>query len=169
MKNPDTFLKSLRKILQNATINVARTVEPNLTPRGGAYRVYTLNFLMDTKFKLWLLNMKSSLDLHVEESTQELVKSLIVDLFDIQFAYLKSRMKRVFHLISDFVGGYDVLGQNEDPDEIAHYQKLYNKMSRDYIERDFNYAENNTWIKVVDRNENGEDVFGGFVKLDCLD
>lgn len=148
-----------------ASIHLARSVAPELTKRSGNFRVYELEFFMDSDLSPWLLGVKKSPDFSYGGSSEE--TKLLQDLFEIQFAYLKSRMKRVFQLVTDYLGSLDPSKVQEDPKELAKYQNTYQLLSRDFLENDFNYSPNNTWTKILDLNDVGEGVFQGLLGQNC--
>ena len=84
------------------------------------------------------------------------------DMLEIQFAYLRSRFKRLQNLalqLKKYVNseGYLQLSKEED----LKFSKEFKETNKNYLEPEFEIRKENTYIKVFDDNLKGEAKFMG--------
>src|SRR5205823_6438367 len=75
--------------------------EHSFLRHSGAFEMFGLDFLLDEDLNLWFIECNASPQLigTSEEKTKFLV-TLLTDMFEIQYAYLRSRFKRIQEFMS---------------------------------------------------------------------
>jgi len=101
--DPDWLNNYLRPQFQKAFIHTVRMSQKWFMKHPGVFEMYGLDFLLDDDLKLWFIECNASPQLiGTSEHKTLFLSTMLGDMFEIQFAYLRSRMKRVHKLLERF-------------------------------------------------------------------
>jgi len=135
-----------------------------LWPESNVYELFGLDFMLDKKLNLWLLECNSSPQL-LEDNGKEFMTKMLVDMFNIQYAYYRSRMKRMIELIRRIEKE-----EMENEDMTMDYDKWtqeYKEVMKNHLEPEYQLRENNSWKIVMDENLPGAAAYFGHVTNEC--
>jgi len=118
-----------------------------------------MDFMLDENMKLWFIECNSSPLL--DGVVPEMITKMLADMFDIQFAYYRSRMARLVHFIQN-------IQQNEFNEETGNdfLRERYKEVIRNRIDPAFQPSKNNSWELIIDSNM-GKDQFFGLISSEC--
>jgi len=153
----------LKPAFQKAFVHVARMSEKSLWKQSNVYEMFGLDFMLDTKLNLWLLECNSSPQL-LEDNGKEFMTKMLEDAFEIQYAYYRSRMTRVLGLVRKMQEEEKVKGSIDLP----QWQERYQEAVKNRIEPEFKIKETNSWTLVVDKNLPGAAAYFGHLSSECI-
>ena len=117
--------------------------------QSGVFRLIGMDFMMDEDLNLWFIESNYGPQLpKLLEERWHFMEVLIRDLFEIQYALLRSRMMRVRTFLKK------ILGENiQDPSyDIESIKKQFSEVNIDRFEEDFPLSKTNTFQKIIDLN-----------------
>ena len=78
-------------------------VEPHLYKSSSVFEMFGIDFVMDDNQKLWFIESNPSPQMNgTSPAKRELLYKTIVEMFEIEHAYLRSRWKRVTDLVYSY-------------------------------------------------------------------
>jgi len=166
VQDPDWLTNNLRPQFQKAFIHTVRMSEKSFWKGSNVFEMFGLDFMLDDNLNLWFIECNSSPQLIGTNpfKTQFLV-TMLTDLFEIQFGYYKSRMKRVFELFTRM---------NQEIAQTHHtnytkWQKEYKAAVLNRLEPEYEISKNNSFILIMDRSLTKKDKYFGHLPKECID
>jgi tubulin polyglutamylase TTLL1 len=156
----------LRPTFQKAFIHTVRMSEHSFLKHSGMWEMFGLDFLLDDNLNLWFIECNASPQLigTSDEKTKFLVR-MLTDMFEIQYAYLRSRFKRIQEFMSSLHN--QVSSRRKiDRREIRNQFAIIN---RNKLEPQFKISENNSFTLIMDKSLSGADAYFGHVTQECID
>ncbi len=157
----------LRPKFKQAFVHLARMLENSVyTNISSVFELFGLDFVMDEDLDIWFIECNPSPQfVGTSQRKTEFLTKMLNDMFEIQFAYYKSRMSRTFKFINDML-------KNANKEEDINYEKMreefelnvnVNKLEPEYVIR----AENGFKL-IIDRNYHDEDAYFGYLSKECI-
>ena len=127
--------------------------------------MFAADLMIDDKLNIWFVEVNTNPQLI--PSTEEkhiMYLSMLRGLFEIQYAYFRSRMKRYLILLKEM---YRSPG-NTRMEKLDYWKKRYQDASLNRLEPEFQISPNNSWVPFIDMNRKGSDAFYGLLPEGCL-
>ena len=129
--------------------------------------------MLDEDLNLWFIEANVGPELKGSPKEKEiLVTRMVNDMFEIVTAYIKSRLKRAIKYINWLEkSGQISYGDNGEVTvkRLVQRQQEYSEITKNYLDEEFEIRVDNTWIKIVDDNEEGMSRYNGMFDIDCFD
>ena len=119
--------------------------------------------MLDDDLNLWFIESNPSPLLSGTSKYMTYYK-VVSSHFEIQYAYMKSRMKRAMNVIR-------AMQQEINAGAVVNYGKWkteYQKAVKNRLEPEFEISKNNTFTLVMDQNLPGEQAYVGYITKECL-
>jgi len=166
IKDPNWLENSFRPQIKKIMLHLLRMSEKHLLKMPNTYELYGLDMMIDENLNVWFIEANSHPLLN--GSTKEkavLFTKMIEGMFDIMFAYYKSRMKRYLLLIKEM---------QDEPEENKplmrqYWMATFKEASKNRLEPEFPISNRNTWVPFIDRNRKGADAYYGLLPEECID
>lgn len=158
----------LRPSFQKAFIHLVLMTQHTYWQGSNVFEMFGVDFMLDEDLNLWFIECNSSPQYTATNKYKaELMIKMLLDMFEIQFAYYRSRMLRTFRLISKF---NEDVSQDKDIDYLE-YKKKYIIASLNRLEPEFQLSPNNTFVPIIDMNRKvkGENPFFDYIPKECAD
>lgn len=164
IKDPKWLDNYLRPSFYEAFIHIVRMSAHAFWNQSNVYELFGLDFMLDEDLNLWFIECNSSPQLigTNEYKTKFLVK-MLEDVFEIQYSYYRSRMKRALRLIKEMNNNPD----REEQDGSFSWRKEYSKIAHNRFEQEYQLSANNSFKLIMDLNLNGTDAYFGHLKPEC--
>lgn len=130
------------------------------------YEMFGLDLMLDDDLNLWFIEANGSPQLIGTNPTKEkLMVDTLSDMFRIQYAYLRSKSKRMLEVIHKYLG--DIYsGKKLD---LKEARAEFDKANKNFLEPEFQYDESsNTWHKIIDENKPGAKAYMGLISDECV-
>ena len=132
----------------------------------GAFEMFGLDFLLDDKLNLWFIECNASPQLiGTSELKTQFLTNMLTDIFDIQFAYLRSRMKRIHKFLERFFKETEGVS-NIDWDS---WRQDFIEINKNKLDPAFKLRDNLTFTLIMDNSKPGPDGYFGLIDPDCVD
>ncbi len=89
---------------------------------------------------------------------------MLSGMFEIQYAYLRSKIKRMFAIVDRY---YATLHSN-GADDIEIVKREFSGATKNFLEPEWSIGSNNTWKKILDENIPGKGAYMGLLDDDCI-
>eukprot|EP00331_Platyophrya_macrostoma_P007233 CAMPEP_0176415902 /NCGR_PEP_ID=MMETSP0127-20121128/6055_1 /TAXON_ID=938130 /ORGANISM="Platyophrya macrostoma, Strain WH" /LENGTH=673 /DNA_ID=CAMNT_0017795931 /DNA_START=6 /DNA_END=2027 /DNA_ORIENTATION=- len=164
ISEPNWLNNYLRPQFQKAFAHTARMTESYFLPHSGVFEMFGLDFILDEKLNLWFIECNASPQLiGTNPKKTEFLSKMLSDLFHIQYAYLRSRMKRVHQFMAKLA---------TIPDQKKNWKALrkeFKELSKNKLEPEFPLPENNSFTLIVDKSLKGAAAYHGHIPPECVD
>jgi len=166
IQDPNWLDNYLRPKFKEAFVHIGRMAEDSFYKNPSMFEMYGLDFVMDEDTNIYLIECNASPQMvgTSERKTKFLVQT-IEDLFEIQYSYLRSRMKRVYSFIRD-VQAKAQAGQNVDYEEL---KGEFQKVNINKLEPEFQISPNNSFTLILDKNIEGAGAYFGHINKECIE
>lgn len=156
----------MRLQFQKAYVHLIRMSESSFLKHSGVFEMFGVDFLLDNELNLWFIECNASPQLiGTNEEKTELLTSMLEGMFEIQYAYLRSRMKRVRGFIAKMHRS-KLSGQEID---YRGLQTEFQEVNKNRLEPEFEFRDALGWIKIMDKNLKGKDAYMGLIDAECVD
>ena len=91
---------------------------------------------------------------------------MLKDLFEIEYAYLKSRWRRINVFMQKY---HQNIASKQNIGDLTALRNEFSSINRNYLEPAFSISKNNTWHKILDKNIQGKEAYMGFFREECMD
>ena len=155
----------LRPKFKEAFIHIARMAEDSLYKSSSVFEMYGLDFVIDEDTNIWFIECNPSPQMvgTSERKTNFLVQT-VSDMFEIQYAYLRSRLQRV-HKFIKAMEEKTLRGENVDYEQL---RKDFDKINMNKLEPEFAIRPENSFTLIMDKNLEGADAYFGNLKKECV-
>lgn len=158
------FIEHLRQKFKTAIAHILRFVQPAFESRSGNYRLMGFDFMLDEDMNLWFIEANNSPQMtQTEAHRRYFTEILIRDAIEIEFALLRSRMKRVRRFVQK--AAHEYLLKGEDWDE-AGLRRLFKEANKEGFEPEFEVSHTNSWEKIIDLSQGSSEESGYLGNLD---
>lgn len=166
--DPNWIDNYLRPRFKKAFIHAVRMTESYFSKESNFYELFGLDFMLDSNFNLWFIECNASPQLiGTNPLKTEFLVIMLTDMFRIQIAYYRSRMKRVFDVIDRMQYELD----NKFEVDMDKYYQQFDEANKNYLDED--YADlitpENSFSVIIDRNLKGEKAYMGILPEQCVD
>jgi tubulin polyglutamylase TTLL1 len=159
----DNYLKPK---FQEAFIHLVRLSEYSFLKHPGAYEMFGLDFLLDDNLNLWFIECNASPQLiGTSKEKLDFLITLVADMFDIQYAYLRSRFKR----IQQYIGNLQAQSAGRNKLDKETIKREFTAINRNKLEPEFPIRANNTFQVIMDKNLQGPAAYFGHMTPECID
>ena len=172
ISDPNWLDNYLRPEFQKALVHLLRLSGNSFYEHSALYELYGVDFMLDENLNLWFIEANSgpALDGYSKPMEKFIVK-MLKDNFEIAHALLKSRMKRIVvyvnSLIENGTAKVNEKGELEIQDFI-HKQITFEGLTKNYFEEEFMPSATNGFVKIIDANQRGVDMYQGLIRQECL-
>jgi len=165
VKDPNWLDNYLRPKFREAFVHTLRMTAKAFWKGSNVYEMFGLDFMLDDELNLWFIECNSSPQLigTNEHKTQFLIK-MLRDLFEIQYAYYRSRMTRVMTVIRNM---QDETKNVRNPD-YTKYKIAYAEAAVNRLEPEYTISAKNGFVKIMDENLKGPAAYFGNLKDECV-
>ena len=125
------------------------------------YELYGLDFMLDEDMQLWFIECNPNPLL--DGVKPELITRMLMDLYEIQFAYYRSRMTRVLDVIKKMQKEM-VTKKNVDYEK---WRKQYQVAVQNKIEPAYKISKANTWEVIMDESQPISKAYFGHIPAEC--
>jgi len=154
----------LRPSFYQAFIHTVRMSAHAFWNQSNVYEMFGLDFMLDEDLNLWFIECNSSPQLigTNEYKTNFLVK-MLEDLFEIQYSFYRSRMKRLLNLLKKI----NQQAEREGRIRTFKWKKAYAKISANKLEPEYQLSPDNSFKLIMDLSRNGADAYFGHIPSEC--
>jgi len=129
------------------------------------YELYGLDLMLDEDLQLWYIECNPNPLL--DGVKPQFIEKMLVDFFEIQFAFYKSRMQRVMKVLEKMMTASEKNNNGEKID-YSFWRKEYQAASKNRLEPDYQISKDNTWLPIIDENLSGANGYYGHLSDECL-
>ncbi len=170
--DPNWLDNYLRPELKKAMIHLVRMSSYSFLKKSSLYEFYGVDFMLDDNLTLWFLEANSgpAMDGYSDPMEKFIVK-MLKDQFEITYNILKSRMKRVVMLVNNIIQEGQVTVDPNGEVQIENldaWRKVFNKVSMNRFEPEFELSPTNGYKKILDENLSGADKYMGLLDPSCV-
>lgn len=159
----DTYL---RPSFYKAFIHSSRMSAHAFWPQSNVYEMFGLDFMLDDQLNLWFIECNSSPQLiGTNELKTNFLVTMLKDLFEIQYGYYKSRMRRILRVIKEMNDEIQAFG-TVDYDV---WRKNYADAARNRLEPEYEISKDNSFKIIMDLNIAGAGAYFGYLDEECVD
>jgi len=133
--------------------------------QSNVFEMFGLDFMLDEDLNLWFIECNSSPQLVGTNTykTNFLIK-MLKDLYEIQYAFFKSRMARVVKIIKQM----ELEGVMEGAINYTKWRQEYTEASRNRLEPQFNISADNSFHLIMDLNKDKSEAYFGNLRDECI-
>jgi len=163
--DPNWLENYLRPQFRQAFVHILRMTSKAFWKGSNVYEMFGLDFMLDDQLNLWFIECNSSPQLigTNEYKTQFLIK-MLRDLFEIQYAYYRSRMTRFMDIIRRMQGET----QNTRNVDYTRWRIEYAEAAKNRLEPGYSLSKNNGFVKIMDENLSGPEAYFGNLADECV-
>jgi len=173
INDPNWLENNLKMQMKRTMIHVLNMTKHAFLKRSNTYQVVGVDFIIDDNLKLWFIEANAKPGYGGALNALDLIDSqMIKDNFEIMFAYLRSRMKRIIDFMNeltdrvgtksvDLEGAYPLKSYKED-------KERFERINQNYLEPGFQISAKNGFVKIIDENKSGIERYSGLISETCL-
>jgi len=170
VKDPNWLDNYLRPQFKKVMIHLTRMAQSRFTKQSSVHELFGLDFIMDADLGLWFIeaNTMPLLDGFTKGSTI-LLNDMMEESFEIVFALLRSRTKRIIDYINKLTE--IVVNEKYSSGEISYLEerrKEFELLTRNKFEPEFQVSANNRFQLIIDENVRGTKRYQDLLEQDCL-
>ncbi len=135
----------------------------SFSKQSNLYTLHGLDFMLDDEMNLWFIESNPGPQLS-GSSQDPIYYDVVKGLFDINYAYYRSRMKRVLNVISS-------IQKDLESSQVVDYKKYrqeYQEAVKNRLESEYQISPNNTWTLIMDENLSGSKAYKNYIPQECL-
>eukprot|EP01016_Furgasonia_blochmanni_P052304 TRINITY_DN8324_c0_g1_i1.p1 TRINITY_DN8324_c0_g1~~TRINITY_DN8324_c0_g1_i1.p1 ORF type:complete len:644 (+),score=179.94 TRINITY_DN8324_c0_g1_i1:2-1933(+) len=182
IKNDKWLDEYLRPAFKRSFAHLVRMARDGFYKDPRIYQLWGIDFMLDVDLNLWLIECNAIPAMTgTSEEKEKLMINMLKSLFEIEFAYLKSRVKRVHTLINetaDQIQEYETLLRT-DPEKaksakkpVVDWKKLktkFKEINRNYLEPEYKISKENTFSIVMDEHLPGKEGYFNHIDDSCFE
>lgn len=153
----DTYL---RPTLKRAFIHLSRMAGGYLWKQSNVYELLGCDFMMDDQLGVWFLEANSFPQ--VDGVKDDLITRMLEDLFEIEYGFYRSRMKRVMEVLKKMQEE-----EGDEPENIGTWKELYQDAMENRFEPEFQLKETNSFKLIVNGSLPGSEAYFGLLPEEC--
>ena len=134
----------------------------------GSFEMFGLDFLLDEDLNLWFIECNASPQLiGTNDYKTNFLTTMLADMFEIQYAYLRSRWRRIQTFVEKF--HRQVADEGTSSIDLKVWKSEFEYINQNRLEPEFIISERNSWQKIMDKNIPGKAAYMGFIQDECID
>jgi hypothetical protein len=169
--DPNWVVNNMIPQMKKAMIHVGRMSHHGMLKRSSLWELFGVDFILDEDLKIWFIEANTSPMMEATTPEREkLLVGMLTDQFEVMFAYLRSRMKRVITFINGITKSLPSEYVFYDAVMIPDYAKRkleYDELNKNKLDPEFELSENNGFSLIIDENEEGPGRYAGFIPEEC--
>jgi len=133
--------------------------------QSNVYEFFGLDFMLDDQLNLWFIECNASPQF-VETNDRSLgfLITMLSDMFEIQYAYYRSRMKRTLDVIKRMQTEIERKGSTD----YEKWRGEYKEAVKNRLEPEYKISENSSFSLIMDENLSGADAYFGLIDSECI-
>jgi hypothetical protein len=136
-----------------------------LWKHSSVFEIFGVDFMLDDNFGLWLIEVNGSPQfLGTNPAKEKIMIKLISELLEIQYAYLRSKVKRLLAVLRK-ISRYSDAPQEFDM-EVA--KEEFSKANKNFLEPELQLRGNMSWYKIFDENIPGKGAYMEYLEDECI-
>jgi len=156
----------LRPKFKEAFVHIIRMTSSAFWKQSNVYEMFGLDFMLDDELNLWFIECNSSPQLiGTNPYKTEFLTKMLKDLFEIQYAYYKSRMSRILKLLKSMDEEASIIGTRD----YSKWKVQYDEASMNRLEPEYKISANNSFQIIMDQNIQGPGAYFGILRDECAD
>ena len=164
---------NLRKQLKEIMVHSLRMSQHLFENKSQLFEIFECKFVLDNDLKVWLIEINTNPTFYETSSARKkFLAKMLVDMFDLMYSYLRSRIKRVIlfiNKISKYVPTYmDYMNFEIGPNEFEIIKTNFGLTNINYLEKEFMPSSDNEFQKIIDENLKGSAIYSGIIPKECL-
>lgn len=164
--DPNWLDNYLRPQFRQAFVHIVRMTAGSFWKQSNVFEMFGLDFMLDDNLNLWFIECNSSPQLiGTNDYKTKFLVTMLRDLFEIQYAYYRSRMQRLLGVIKQ-------MQQESEKDgniDYGYWRQEYARASSNRLEPEFTIRKANSFVKIIDKNELGPKAYFGNLRDECVD
>ena len=172
IKDSNWLDNHLRPQFKKAMIHLVRMTSHAFRKDKTTFQLFGVDFLLDTNLNLWFIEANSGPAIGgYSVPMEKFIVEMVQDHFDIVYGILRSRVKRILNYINKIVQEGEVILLSTGEVEIKNLEakrREFDKVSKNYFEKEFEPKPTNGFKKIVDANYEGVDMYQGYLEPECL-
>jgi len=172
IKDPNWLDNHLRPQFKKAMIHLVRMTSHAFRKDKTTFQLFGVDFLLDTNLNLWFIEANSGPAIGgYSVPMEKFIVEMVQDHFEIVYGILRSRVKRILNYINKIVQEGEVVLLSTGEVEIKNLEakrREFDKVSKNYFEKEFEPKPTNGFKKIVDANYEGVDMYQGYLEPECL-
>jgi len=170
--DPNWLDNHLRAQMKKIMIHLTRMAEKYYAKQSSLSELYGIDLMLDDNLDVWFIELNTMpLIAGWNPVTVKFFNNLMKDYFEIEFALLRSRMKRVVQYINFVTMSNDEWTIGDDGIEIENLDEVkseFEKITMNYLEPEFVPKSTNGFQLIVDHNLKGADRYAGYLPEECF-
>lgn len=141
---------------------------PAIEERSGTFRIMGFDFMLDTDMNLWFIEANKNPQMtQIEPHRRDFTQIMIRDALEIEFTYLRSRVKRLRAFVQRAAEEYREKKEGWDKEALV---RMFREANKEKLEREFEIQKENVWDKMIDLSTaaNEEDGYLGNLDHSCF-
>jgi len=168
IQDPNWLDNYLRPQLKKAMIHLLRMSQSDFSKKSSLFEFFGIDFVLDENLGVWFIeaNAMPLIDGFTDSTTKKL-NQIMVDVFEIVYGLLRSRMKRVVEYVNKLNKEIVNSGITEVSD-LSQRRAEFRELSMNKFEPEFIPRAGNGFVKIVDENELGTNRYSGLLEASCF-
>jgi len=170
--DPNWLDNHLRAQMKKIMIHLTRMSEKYYAKQSSLSELYGIDLMLDDNLDVWFIELNTMpLIAGWNPVTIKFFNNLMKDYFEIEFALLRSRMKRVVQYINVLTMSNAEWTVGDDGIEIPNFEeakKEFEKITMNSFEPEFVPKSTNGFQLIVNHNLKGADRYAGYLPKDCF-
>ena len=128
--------------------------------------------MLDDQLNVWFIEANSgpAFDGYSAPMEKFIIK-MLQDHFEVVHALMRSRMKRVINHVNMIIENEEVqINSNGETviEDLEQNRALFDKLSKNKMDKEFEPSADNGFVKIIDENLSGVDMYQGLIQQECL-
>jgi len=165
IKNKKWLEEYLRPSLKKAFIHLIRMTKGNFWKKANVYELFEMEFILDNNLQLWFIESNPTPTFSGHQP--KMIEKMLSDLFELQYAFYRSRMARVMDLMRKIQSSAN---QKDDKKMLQEWKAQYKNASFNRLEPQFitMISKMNQWKVITTERLKGAKAYLGLLPEKCL-
>ena len=172
IKDPNWLDNYLRPELKKAMVHLVKMAKDEFLKTSSAYEFMGVDFMLDEDLNLWFIEVNSGAGFsNYTPEIEKFILKMLQDHFKIVHSLLKSRVKRIVLFINEIIenGTVRMVGEEEfDIQNPEEQRAKFEQITKNYFDPEFEIDADNGFVKIIDENLQGPDVYHGHIPSQCI-
>jgi len=152
----------LRPALQKAFVHVVRMTGGYFWKGSNVYELFGCDFMLDDEMGVWFI--EANPNPLMDGPKPKMISQMLRDLYEIQYAYYRSRMTRIIDVIHRMQKDTG----NGAVKNLEQWQEKYQEAAKNRLEPEFRIKDTNTWKLILDESKTGAEAYQGWISEECI-
>lgn len=173
INDPDWLNNYLRPEMKKAMMHLNRLSLKSVLENSSVYGLYGIDFMLDTDLNLWFIEANAGPAFgEYTPPVEKIVIKMLRDHYEIVYGLLRSRMKRSLQYVNQLIQEKDGVVETEDGEvmitELDEKIAKFDELNKNYFDEEFEVDPENGFVKIIDANYKGLEMYQGLLKEECL-